>query len=73
MKTSIDCYLELYIKEINSLHEKALELYSHFTSKPVKYWQNNPNELMDVNEKINKIKRHEAALIECKNQSIASI
>lgn len=73
IKKSIDCYLDLYIKDISLLHEKALKLYADLVSKPPNYWQNNPNEFTDINNKINTIKRHEAALIECKNESIANI
>lgn len=73
IKKSIDCYLELYIKEVSLLREKALKLYSDLISKPPNYWRDNPNELIYINSKINRIKRREAALIECKNESIVNI
>lgn len=71
--TNIDCYLELYQKEINLLQQKALALYEDFSSKSMQYWKENPRHLSDINRKIIKIQCHEKALCECKNESIANI
>ena len=73
MKQKIDCYLELYSKEIHNLIEESTHLYEKVNSKPISYWQSNKKEYNNILNQIEDIEISGKALLTCKNDCIASL
>lgn len=73
MKDQINCYLELYINELNVLKEKALNLYSELFSKPEDYWRKNKHEFTDLYNNIQKLNYEKKVLQDCKNDCISNL
>lgn len=73
MKDQINCYLDLYINELNLLKEKALDLYCELFSKSEDYWRKNKHEFADLYNNIQKLNYEKKALQDCKNDCISNL
>jgi len=73
MKNQVNCYLELYVEQLNILKEKAFNLYCELFSKPEDYWRKNKHEFTDLYNNIQKLNYEKKALQECKNDCISSL
>jgi hypothetical protein len=73
MKNDIDCYLELYSKQINNLIEEASDLYKQLYSKPKKYWSIHKEAYYNILNQIDDIEIESKALLDCKKDCIANL
>jgi hypothetical protein len=73
MKNDIDCYLELYSRQISNLIEEASGLYKELYSKPEKYWSIHKEAYCDILNQINNINSESKVLLNCKNDCIANL
>lgn len=73
IKENINCYLELYSKEIHNLMEESTYLYEKINSKPNSYWEFNKQEYKNILEQIKDIETSGEALLTCKNDCIADL